>query len=147
MKTSTPTWTSKLKLFYLFLQRTENFRFWWVRGILYKLTNGANQILNEFPCKILEPVWKNIKFFSNFCVAVLIPTENICFSRCKRRSKTSEMHEANYWDKRSFKLCFLHNCTALISVIPVCVLWSRGWRSRPKIVSSLMADGVGVTHG
>ena len=27
----------------------------------------------------------------------------------KRWSKTSEMHEANYSDKRSFKLCFLHN--------------------------------------
>ena len=33
--------------------------------------------------------------FTKFCVAVLIPTENICFSRCKRWSKTSEMHEAN----------------------------------------------------
>ena len=60
--------------------------------------------------------------FTKFCVAALIPTENICFSRCKRWSKTSEMHEANYSDKRSFKLCFLHNCTALISVIAVFVL-------------------------
>ena len=28
-KTSRPTWTSKFKLLYLSLQRTENFRFWW----------------------------------------------------------------------------------------------------------------------
>ena len=49
------------------------------------------------------------------------------------------MHEANYSDKRSFKLCFLHNCTALISVIAVFVLSSQGRRSRPKIVSSLKA--------
>ena len=45
---------------------------------------------------------------------------------------------ANYWDKRSFKLCFLHNCTVLISIIAVFVLWSRGRRSRPKIVISLV---------
>ena len=50
---------------------------------------------------------------TKFCVAALIRTENMCFSRCKRWSKTSEMHEANYSDKRSFKLCFLHNYTAL----------------------------------
>ena len=37
--------------------------------------------------------------FTNFCVAVLIPTENICFSCCKRWSKTSEMQEDNYSDK------------------------------------------------
>ena len=43
---------------------------------------------------------------TKFCVSVLIPTENICFSRCERWSKTSEMHEANYSDERSFKLCF-----------------------------------------
>ena len=60
--------------------------------------------------------------FTKFCVAVLIPTENMCFSRCKRWLKTSEMHEANYLDKRSFKLCFLHNCTALISVTAVLAL-------------------------
>ena len=60
--------------------------------------------------------------FSKFCVAVLIPTENICFSRCKRWSKPSKMHEANYWDKKSFKLCFLHYCPALIPVIAVFVL-------------------------
>ena len=48
----------------------------------------------------------------------------------------SEMQEANYSDKKSFKLCFLHNCAALISVIAVFVVWSRGRRSRPKIVSS-----------
>ena len=41
-KTSTPTWTSKLKLLYLFLQRTENFRFLMDQ--------------RKFSCKILEPV-------------------------------------------------------------------------------------------
>ena len=50
------------------------------------------------------------------------------------------MHEANYWDKRSFKLRFLHNCAALISVIAVFVLRSRGRFSRPKIVSSLLTE-------
>ena len=59
-KTSTPTWTSKLKHLYFFLQRTENFRFWWVRGILSKLKNYTYQIWNEFSWKILEPVWENI---------------------------------------------------------------------------------------
>ena len=54
---------------------------------------------------------------TKFCVSVLIPTENICFSRCKRGSKTSEMYEANYSDERSFKLCF-----SIISVIAVFVL-------------------------
>ena len=44
--------------------------------------------------------------FTKFCVAVLIPTENICFSRCKRWSKTLEMHEANYSDKRSSNYVF-----------------------------------------
>ena len=33
--------------------------------------------------------------FTKFCVAVLIPTENIWFSCCKRWSKTSEMSEAS----------------------------------------------------
>ena len=56
--------------------------------------------------------------FTKFCVAVLIPTENICFSD----KKASEMHEVNYSDKRTFRLYFLHNCTALISVIAVFVL-------------------------
>ena len=135
-KRSTPTWTSKLELLYLSRQKNENFRFWWVRGILYKLKNGTNQIQNEFPRKILEPVLKYN--FTKFSVAVFIPTKNICFSCCKRWSKTSKMHEANYWDKRSFKLCFLHNCTAFISVSAVFVLWSRCRRSRPKIVSSLL---------
>ena len=59
---------------------------------------------------------------TTFCVAVHIPAENICFPLCKRWSKTSEVHEANYSDKKYFKLCFLHNCTALISVIAVFVL-------------------------
>ena len=48
------------------------------------------------------------------------------------------MHEANYSDKWSFKFCFLHKCTALISVIAVFVLWSPGRRSRSKIVSSII---------
>ena len=30
--------------------------------------------------------------FAKFCVAVLIPAENICFSRCKKWLKTSEMY-------------------------------------------------------
>ena len=34
--------------------------------------------------------------FTESCLTVLIPTENICFQRCERWSKTSEMYE----DKR-----------------------------------------------
>ena len=66
--------------------------------------------------------------FINFFVAVLIPTENICFSRCKKWSKALAMYEGGGGggggggDKRSFKLCFLHNFTALISLIAVYVL-------------------------
>ena len=60
--------------------------------------------------------------FTKFHVAVLIPTENVCLSRCKRWLKTSKMYEANYSDKRSFKLWFLDNFTALISVIAAFVL-------------------------
>ena len=56
---------------------------------------------------------------AKFFVADLNPTENICFSRCKKWSKTSKMYETNYSDKRSFKLWFLHNFTALISVIAI----------------------------
>ena len=60
--------------------------------------------------------------FTKFYVAVLIPTGNVCFSRCERWLKTSKMYEANYSDKMSFKLWLLHNFTALISVIVVFVL-------------------------
>ena len=42
--------------------------------------------------------------FTKFYVAVLIPTRNVCFSRCERWLKTSKMYEANYSDKMSFKL-------------------------------------------
>ena len=67
--------------------------------------------------------WGNLKkyHFTKFSVAVLIPTENICFPHCKRWLKTSEIYEANYLDKRSFKLWFLHNFTALISVMAIFV--------------------------
>ena len=64
--------------------------------------------------------------------------------REKDREKDDEMHAANYSDKRSFKLCFLHNCTALISVIAVFVLSNRSRRSRPKIVSSLLLTMTGT---
>ena len=137
-KTSTPTWTSKSKLLYLFLQGTEHFRFWWVSWILDKLKKQTNQVWNEFSCKILEPVWRNITLLSSV-LPFSIQLKTYAFHVVKRRSKISEMHEANYWDKRSFKLWFLHIFTALISVIAVFVLWSLGWRSRSKIVSSLIA--------
>ena len=98
--------------------------------------------LIRFEMNFYAKYWSQLEtkyHFTRFCVAILIPTENICLSRCKRWLKTSEMHEANYSDKRSFKLCFLHNFTALISVIAVFVLWCRGRRSRPKIVNSLIS--------
>ena len=59
-KTSTPTWTSKLNLLYIFLRGTENFRFRWVRGILYKIKIKTDQIWKEFSWKISEPVEGNI---------------------------------------------------------------------------------------
>ena len=46
--------------------------------------------------------------------------------------------EANYSDKRYFKLWFLQSFTVFISVIAIFVLWSRVWRSFPETVSSLM---------
>ena len=39
---------------------------------------------------------------AKFFVADLNPTENVCFSRCKKWSKTSKMYETNYSDERSF---------------------------------------------
>ena len=47
--------------------------------------------------------------FTKFCVAILISTENMCFLHCKRWSKTSEMHEANYSDKglSNYVLCII----------------------------------------
>ena len=48
--------------------------------------------------------------FTRFCVAVPIPSENICFPPCQRWSKISEIYGVNYSDRRYFKLWFLDNC-------------------------------------
>ena len=55
-----------------------------------------------------EKYWNQFEVyhFTKFCVTVLIPTDNICFPRCKGWLKTSEMYEANYSDKRSFNYDF-----------------------------------------